>query len=80
MDPTALKFGTVVGEFTRLMRHTTDPLQVASTLSDKAMELRYVGYSTGFLRRAARYVGRKHASLPVMNWGYDGLPTTCRFF
>ena len=67
-----LKFGMIVGEFTRLARHTTTREDTLTCMSAKSMELRALGFPMRLLRIAAEFVGAKHRVDALTYWGRHG--------
>ena len=70
--PPRLKYGMVVGEFTRLSRHCTLPHHTMTAMAAKSMELTYLGYPKAFLRRAATHVANRLRDSAMMRWATHG--------
>ena len=59
-NPLRQKFGTMIGEFTRIMRNSSTTMRMQTALLEKAFEYKFLGYSTNMLQRACAYMRRKH--------------------
>ena len=66
--PPQIKFGCMIGEFTRILRHTTRNEDLTDALMEKEHELRHVGFSRHTIRRAVNHVGKRRGSSTMAEW------------
>ena len=58
----------MIGEFTRILRHTTRNEDLTDALMEKEHELRHVGFSRHTIRRAVNHVGKRRGSSTMAEW------------